>query len=71
MDAGTDRHDIVRAAMYSRTTTCHTSVMKYDVDITSQEEAGDGLPDLRRRLRVLCAALLVSLGVWMAAVLLI
>jgi hypothetical protein len=45
--------------------------VKYDIDITQPEEMGDGLPNIGRRLRALCAAMLVSLVVWTVAVLLI
>jgi hypothetical protein len=36
-----------------------------------EEEAGDGLPNMRYRLRVICAAALIGSAVWTAVFLLI
>jgi hypothetical protein len=35
------------------------------------EEAGDGLPNMRYRLRAICAAVLIGSAIWAAAFLLI
>jgi hypothetical protein len=51
----------------------HNTFVKGDINATPmpQEEAGDGLPNMRYRLRVICAAVLVSLAIWTTAFLLL
>jgi hypothetical protein len=51
----------------------HNTFVKGDINATPmpQEEAGDGLPNMRYRLRVICAAVLVSLATWTTAFLLL
>jgi hypothetical protein len=39
--------------------------------VNPQEEEGDGLPNMRRRLRTIIASLLVGLAAWAMAILLI
>ena len=57
--------------MFSRTTRCYRAFMKYDADTLAPEEAGDGLPNMRRRTRAILAAMVVSLTAWTAVISLI
>jgi hypothetical protein len=57
--------------MSSQTILCHDTSMEYEVDTTPPEEAGDGLPNMRRRLRAICATILLGLLAWTAVVFLI
>jgi hypothetical protein len=45
--------------------------MKYDADAIPPEEAGDGLPNMRWRLRAILATMVVSLTAWTAVISLI
>jgi hypothetical protein len=45
--------------------------MKYDVDTIAPEEAGDGLPNMRWRLRVILATMAASLAIWIVGISLI
>jgi hypothetical protein len=45
--------------------------MKYDPDTLPPEEAGDGLPNMRRRTRAILAAMVVSLTAWTTVISLI
>jgi hypothetical protein len=51
----------------------HKTFVKCDPIATpsSEEEAGDGLPNMRYRLRVICAVVLIGVAAWTAAFLLI
>jgi hypothetical protein len=43
----------------------------YDAAMNTQEEEGDGLPNMRWRLRTIIASALVGLAAWAVAILLI
>jgi hypothetical protein len=51
----------------------HKTLVRPDLNAAPppEDEAGDGLPDMRYRLRVICAAVLISSAIWTAAFLLI
>jgi hypothetical protein len=45
--------------------------MDYKIDILLPEDAGDGLPNMRFRLRVILASTLAGLAAWAAVVFLL
>jgi hypothetical protein len=45
---------------------CHALFMSYEIDVIPSEEEGDGLPNMRWRLRVISASVLGGLAAWIA-----
>jgi hypothetical protein len=57
--------------MVNKTFSWHAEAMNYEIDRIPPEEEGDGLPNMRWRLRIIFASTLGGLAAWTAVISLI
>jgi hypothetical protein len=65
------RPDPAKAPIANLTLLCHTNGMENEIENISPGDEGDGLPNIRFRLRVILASALGSSLIWAGVILLI